>query len=135
MLQSNWNLVEGAAELARIDFAKVPKGVCLNRPPTVRVLGITARRSGPPPQLTTPINEELNLFGSVHDEGLPRGKALVQNWKLQKGPGTVKFTILNSARTKAIFSAEGIYELELTGSDGEFTETLRLNVRVDPAKK
>jgi hypothetical protein len=39
MLQSNWNLVEGAAELKQIDYAKVPKGVCLNRAPQVRVLG------------------------------------------------------------------------------------------------
>ena len=37
MLQSNWNLVEGAAELSRIDYAKAPKGVCLNRAPTVRL--------------------------------------------------------------------------------------------------
>ena len=45
MLQSNWNLVEGAPALAKIDYAKVPKGVCLNRPPAVRVLGVTARRT------------------------------------------------------------------------------------------
>ncbi len=38
MLQSNWNLVEGAADLKKIDYAKVPRGVCLNRAPTVRVL-------------------------------------------------------------------------------------------------
>ena len=44
MLQSNWNLVEGAAELRQIDYAKAPKGVCLNRAPQVRVLGIVWRR-------------------------------------------------------------------------------------------
>ncbi len=37
MLQSNWNLLDGAEELKKIDYAKVPKGVCLNRPPAVRV--------------------------------------------------------------------------------------------------
>src|SRR5688500_20321428 len=37
MLQSNWNLVEGAAELGRIDYAKAPRCVCLNRAPTVRL--------------------------------------------------------------------------------------------------
>jgi hypothetical protein len=129
MLQSNWNLLEGAAELGKIDYAKVPKGVCLNRPPTVRVLGITARR-GVVPSLSVGVNEELNLFGSAHDEGLPRGKAFVAGWKVLNGPGTVTFSNPNSARTKATFSAAGTYELELTASDSEFTERYRLNVRV-----
>lgn len=130
MLQSNWNLVEGAAALSKIDYAKVPKGVCLNRPPAVRVLGVAARPNGPPPVLTASLGEEFNLFGSAHDEGLPRDKPLQVEWKMLKGPGTVNFTIPGSARTKAVFSAPGTYELELTASDSEFTETTRLNVVV-----
>ena len=131
MLQSNWNLVEGAPALSKIDYAKVPRGVCLNRPPTVRVLGVTARPNNPPTLLVA-LNEELNLFGSAHDEGLPRGKTLVVEWKMLKGPGTVTFTIPGSARTKATFSAPGLYELELTATDSEFTERTRLNVKVGP---
>lgn len=131
MLQSNWNLVEGAAALAKIDYAKVPRGVCLNRPPTVRVLGVTARPNNPP-VLTVAPNEELNLFGSAHDEGLPRGKGLVVEWKMLTGPGTVTFTVPGAARTKATFSTAGLYELELTASDSEFTERTRVNVRVGP---
>ena len=131
MLQSNWNLVEGAPALAKIDYAKVPRGVCLNRAPTVRVLGVTARPNNPP-TLSVALNEELNLFGSAHDEGLPRGKGLVVEWKVLKGPGTVTFTIPGSARTKATFSAPGVYELELTATDSEFTERTRLNVKVGP---
>jgi hypothetical protein len=130
MLQSNWNLVEGAPALSKIDYARVPKGVCLNRPPAVRVLGVTARPNSPPPTLTVALKEELNLFGSAHDEGLPRGKDLVVEWKLLKGPGTVTFTIPGSARTKATFSAPGVYELELSASDSEFTERTFLNVTV-----
>lgn len=129
MLQSNWNLVEGAAQLAKIDFAKVPKGVCLNQPPTVRVLGVVANPKTPP-TLKASLNEELNLFGSAHDEGLPRGKGLVVEWKLLAGPGTVTFTIPGSARTKARFSAPGIYELELTATDSEFTRSTRVHVSV-----
>jgi hypothetical protein len=131
MLQSNWNLFEreGGAQLARLDYAKLPKGVCINQPPTVRVLGVTANPKNPP-TLNVGVNEELNLFGSVRDEGLPRTGKLVAEWKMLKGPGTVKFTIPGSARTKAIFSAPGIYELELTGSDSEFTRTTRVNVKV-----
>jgi hypothetical protein len=132
MLQSNWNLFdrEGGSQLAKIDFAKVPKGVCLNQAPTVRVLGVTANPKNPP-TLSVAVNEELNLFGSAHDEGLPRGKGLAVEWKMLKGPGTVKFTIPGSARTKAIFSAPGLYELELAASDSEFTRTARINVRVN----
>ncbi|MFA5907570.1 MAG: hypothetical protein WC815_02220 [Vicinamibacterales bacterium] len=131
MLQSNWNLVEGAPALSKIDYAKVPRGVCLNRPPTVRVLGVTARPNNPP-VLTVALNEELNLFGSAHDEGLPRGKGLVVEWKMLKGPGTVTFTIPGAARTKATFSAAGVYELELTATDSEFTERTRVNVKAGP---
>ena len=76
------------------------------------------------------MNEELNLFGSAHDEGLPRGKGLAVEWKMLKGPGTVKFTIPGSARTKATSPRPGLYELELTASDSEFTRTTRLNVKV-----
>ena len=76
------------------------------------------------------LNEELNLFGSAHDEGLPRGKDLVVEWKVLSGPGTVKFTIPGAARTKAIFSAPGLYELELSATDSEFTQRTRLNVKV-----
>ena len=131
MLQSNWNLFEreGGAALAKLDYAKVPKGVCLNQPPTVRVLGVTARPENPP-TLSVAVNEELNLFGSAHDEGLPRSAKLAVEWKVLKGPGNVKFTIPGSARTKAIFSAPGIYELELTATDSEFTRSTRLNVKV-----
>jgi hypothetical protein len=133
MLQSNWNLFEreGGAALSKLDYAKVPKGVCLNQPPVVRVLGVTSRPNNPA-TLSVAVNTELSLFGSAHDEGLPRGKGLVVEWKLLKGPdgGNVKFTIPGSARTKAIFSAPGVYELELIATDSEFTQRTRLNVKV-----
>jgi hypothetical protein len=129
MLQSNWNLVEGAAALGKIDYAKVPKGVCLNRPPAVRILGLTPRRDEVP-VMAASVNEELNLFGSAHDEGLPRGQGLSAEWKVLKGPGQVSFAPPASARTKATFPAPGLYELELSATDGEFTERVRLNVKV-----
>jgi hypothetical protein len=128
MLQSNWNLLEGAAELGRVDYAKVPKGVCLNRPPIVRLLGKTARKGEVTIDAMT--TEELNLFGSANDEGLPRGKPFVVGWKVLKGPGTVIFSNQNAARTKATFSAPGTYDLELSASDSEFTSTLKVIVTV-----
>ena len=129
MLQSNWNLLEGAPELSKLDYAKAARGVCLNRPPIVRVLGVTASRDKPA-TLTTVMGEELNIFGSANDEGLPRGKGLTAGWKSLSGPGTVTFSNPNAARTKANFSAPGTYELELTASDSEFTARTRLNVVV-----
>lgn len=124
MLQSNWNLLEGATELARIDYAKVPKGVCLNRPPIVRILGKTARKGEVSIEAST--TEELNLFGSANDEGLPRNKPFVVGWKVVKGPGSVAFSNQNAARTKANFSAPGVYELELSATDSEFTSSIRV---------
>jgi hypothetical protein len=133
MLQSNWNLVEGAAELKRIDFANVPRGVCLNRAPAVRVLGaVGGRGRGAAPGLavTAAIGERFSLFGSVNDEGLPRTGKLTAAWKVLNGPGTVTFENASAARTRATFSAPGTYELELTGSDGELSATARVAVTV-----
>lgn len=129
MLQSNWNLVEGASELAKIDYAKAPRGVCLNRAPAVRVLGLTGRRDAPPTVSAT-VNEPLDLFGSVHDEGLPRGRLLVVAWTVLSGPGPVTFSDAAAARTRATFGAPGVYELELSATDGELTGRTRLRVNV-----
>jgi hypothetical protein len=126
MLQSNWNLVEGAAELRRIDYAKVPKGVCLNRAPTVRVLGLTGRGRG----LAASTTELLNLFGSVADEGLPRTGTLTVGWKQLSGPGKVTFQNASAARTRASFSAPGSYDLELSATDSELSGNIRITVNV-----
>jgi hypothetical protein len=129
MLQSNWNLVEGAAEMSKIDFANAPRGVCLNRAPNVRILGAAARRDAPP-TLSASVSEELSLFGSVHDEGLPRGRDLTVTWSKLDGPGVVTFSPPGAARTRASFSAAGTYELELAASDSELTSRTRVRVIV-----
>ena len=130
MLQSNWFLVEGASELGKIDYAKVPRGVCLNRPPNVRVLGLRVGRDGAPPVMKIAQAEVLNLFGSVRDEGLPRTGKLTAQWKQLGGPAPVSFERPDRARTRARFTAPGRYELELTGSDGELSNTMRVIVEV-----
>jgi hypothetical protein len=132
MLQSNWNLVEGAAELRQIDYARVPKGVCLNRPPQVRVLGAAGGGRGKPGTLAVgaAVGERFSLFGSVNDEGLPRTAALATAWKQLNGPGTVTFENAAAARTRATFSAPGSYELELYATDGELSGSTRIVVAV-----
>jgi hypothetical protein len=132
MLQSNWNLVEGAAELKLIDYAKVPKGVCLNRAPQVRVLGAVGGGRGKPAALsvTSSVGERFSLFGSVNDEGLPRTGKLTAGWTQVNGPGRATFENAATPRTRATFNAPGSYELELTASDGELTSTTRVIVNV-----
>jgi hypothetical protein len=130
MLQSNWNLVEGAEDLKKIDYAKAPRGVCLNRAPIVRVLGAAGRGRGTPPSLSAKVGENLSLFGSISDEGLPRDGKLTVGWKMLNGPGTVKFENPQAARTHATFSAPGAYELELTANDSELSTTARVAVTV-----
>ena len=132
MLQSNWNLVEGAAELRQIDYAKVPKGVCLNRAPQVRVLGAAGGGRGKPGTLavTASVGEQFSLFGSVNDEGLPRTATLATAWKQVNGPGTATFENAAAARTRATFSAPGTYELELSATDGELSASTRIVVSV-----
>jgi hypothetical protein len=131
MMQSNWNLVEGAEELKQIDYAKAPRGVCLNRAPIVRVLGtIAGRGRGAVPSLSAAANETMSLFGSVHDEGLPRGAKLSVAWKQLSGPATVKFSDPASARTHASFGAPGTYELELWATDSALESRTKIAVNV-----
>jgi hypothetical protein len=132
MLQSNWNLVEGAAELRQIDYANAPKGVCLNRAPLVRVLGSSGGGRGKPATLAVgaSVGEHFSLFGSVNDEGLPRAGKLVTAWKQLNGPGTATFENATAARTRATFGAPGAYELELSATDGELSGSTRIVVNV-----
>lgn len=130
MLQSNYNLVEGAQDLKTIDYANAPRGVCLNRAPIVRVLGLAGRGRGSTPTLSGSVSEDVNLFGSIADEGLPRGGKMTISWKQLGGPAQVTFTAPDAARTRATFSAPGLYELELSASDSQLTSTTRVNVNV-----
>ena len=76
------------------------------------------------------VEGELKLFGSVRDEGLPKGGAVTAEWRMVSGPGTTTFADATSARTLARFSTNGTYELELLGSDTVFDETVQVTVVV-----
>jgi hypothetical protein len=94
----------------------------------VRLLGKTARKGEV--TIDAKVAEELHLFGSVADEGLPRSGKLVVAWRSVKGPGAVTFSNSTEPRTKASFAAPGIYELELSATDSELSSTLRVVVNV-----
>ncbi len=135
MLQYNWELEERSmGRLMRdVEPAEAPRGVCLNRSPMVRFLGLRNGPGGAPPEVTAAVGEPLKLFGSVRDEGLPRDGALAARWRMLSGPGTVTFSAPDEPRTLASFDVPGRYELELWAGDGELAASNRVAVTVAPA--
>ena len=135
MLQYNWELEERSmGRLMRdVEPADAPRGVCLNRSPTVRFLGLRNGPGGAPPEVSVSVGEELKLFGSVRDEGLPRDGALTARWRMLNGPGAVTFSAPDEPRTLASFDAPGRYDLELWAGDGELDGSNRVAVTVEPA--
>jgi hypothetical protein len=131
MLLYSWELEEGVRDdvLRAIDPAKAPRGVCLNRPPIVRFLGMTAGGVGGV-ELSPRVGDEVHLFGSVADEGLPRGGMVTTSWRQLSGPGKVMFSSPSEARTRASFSAPGVYELELRASDTALEASRKVTVTV-----
>lgn len=75
------------------------------------------------------------LAPTVIDDGLPTGVGgLTFGWSLVDGPGIVSFSDLTAQEPEAQFSELGVYTLELTVSDGEFSasDTVLINV-IPPA--
>ncbi len=130
MLQYNWELEDRSLPLLLrdIDVDTAPRGVCLNRSPIVRVLGLRNGPEGAPPEVSVAVGDELKLFGSVRDEGLPRAGELVSEWRVISGGGAVTFSAPNEPRSLATFDTPGRYELELRASDSEMETTYRVVV-------
>lgn len=136
MLQYSWELEDASVKQATrgIDLKTAPRGVCINRAPLVRVLGLAGGGGKDAPRgLSVTLPDTLALFGAVDDEGLPREGKLTVAWKATRGPGTVTFANPNAARTRATFSAPGAYELELTASDSQLEGRTRVTVMVKAA--
>ncbi|MFP6573343.1 MAG: hypothetical protein VB674_12090 [Vicinamibacterales bacterium] len=133
MLQYNWEFDDRTQQsvLRDVDIANAPRGVCLNRSPLVRVLGLRNGPDGEPPELAVNVGDELRLFGSARDEGLPRNSVLISEWRAVNGPGSVSFSAQGEPRTLATFDTPGTYELELRASDSIFESTTRVIVHVE----
>ncbi len=58
------------------------------------------------------------LLGIVSDDGLPTGSTVAVVWTTVSGPGTVTYSSTTAIRPTATFSAEGVYVLRLTATDG-----------------
>ena len=135
MLQYNWEFEERSMRnlMRGVEPSEAPRGVCLNRSPTVRFLGLRNGPGGAPPEVSAAVGEPLKLFGSVRDEGLPRDGALVSRWRMLSGPAAVSFSAPDEPRTLASFDVPGRYELELWAGDGELEGANRVAVTVEPA--
>jgi hypothetical protein len=71
------------------------------------------------------------LQGYVTDDGLPSGSSLTNTWSKVTGPGTVAFGNLHQTNSSATFGANGIYVLQLTGTDGQYTSTNTVTIAVN----
>lgn len=119
-----------------LDLAKAPKGVCVNRAPAIQVINPQADVNAGADTLaatsfSTRLNQEVSLSGSVEDDGLPRESKLTVTWKMLSGPGTVEFSEPSQPVTRARFSAVGVYELELSATDTEHTNAVKIRVTVN----
>lgn len=72
---------------------------------------------------------EVNLSSIVTDDGMP-SNTLDISWSLVSGPADVEFEDANAANTKAIVTALGDYEFEVTVSDGDLSTTASIIVTV-----
>lgn len=120
-----------------LDLKSAPKGNCVNRSPNIQVINpnadISAAADTPAAmRFSGRVGQELTLTGHAEDDGLPRDSKLVISWKKVSGPGNVTFASADSGPTRASFSAPGDYELELSGTDGEKSNSVKISVKVGP---
>jgi hypothetical protein len=123
---------------AGLDLTTALKGVCVNRAPAIQVINPQADVNAGADTLaatsfSTRLDQEVSLVGSVEDDGLPRESKLTVSWKMLTGPGTVAFSEPSQPVTRARFSAVGVYELELSATDTEHTNAVKIKVTVNPS--
>ena len=125
--------------ISGLDFEKAQKGVCVNRAPAIQVINPQADVNAGADTLAATsfsarLGQEISLTGSVEDDGLPRDSKLTVLWKMLSGPGTVTFLDASQPTTRARFSAAGVYELELSATDNEHSNAVKIKVTVNPAQ-
>ena len=71
------------------------------------------------------------LQGVVMDDGLTGGGTTFTNWTKISGPGTVAFGNSHQTNSTASFSANGIYVLQLSASDGQYTNSSQVKIALN----
>jgi RHS repeat-associated protein len=93
----------------------------INSPPTVN--------AGPQQIISS---SPTTLQGTVADDGLGGGGTTFTNWTKISGPGTVTFGNSHQTNSTASFSANGIYVLQLSASDGQYTNSSQVTIAYNP---
>ena len=75
---------------------------------------------------------QVQMLGTVVDDGLPLERSPDITWSLLAGPGAVEFDA--PARTNAVarFESPGVYDLQLTAHDSEFRVADTVTIAVYP---
>ena len=107
----------GLSNSAQTTVTVVP----VNQPPVVS--------AGPDQTISFPSNT-TTLNGTATDDGFPPGSTLAIAWTKLSGPGNILFSNPNKAITPATFSAPGVYFVQLSASDGQYTSTGSAKVTV-----
>jgi len=81
---------------------------------------------------TITLPSTATLSGTATDDGLPSG-TLTLAWGKVSGPGTVTFTNAATANTRASFSTNGSYVLQLTANDSALIRTGTVTITVNAA--
>jgi RHS repeat-associated protein len=85
--------------------------------------------AGPNTSIRT-IDETVSLNGTVRDDGLPENTPVQIHWSKKFGPGTVTFANPAQAQTTATFSTPGIYILELSATDTQYSASAIVEIRI-----
>ncbi len=92
-----------------------------------------------PPSITVVGDSTLTLpnpgvyQATVADPDAPNGGAISVAWSEVSGPGTATFSAPTALATGATFSAPGGYVLQVTATDLLGSQSLQLNITVNPA--
>jgi RHS repeat-associated protein/uncharacterized repeat protein (TIGR01451 family) len=106
------------------------KGVVVRNPPEQNLPPVVS--AGPAQEVTLP-TRQVNLTGTVQDDGRPTGGALTARWSVVSGPAGGTFGNAQAAATTFSFTSSGTYVLRLTGSDSALASAADTVVVARPA--
>src|SRR5260370_3043391 len=74
----------------------------------------------------------VSLKGGATDDGLPVGSHLTIMWSELSGPASVTFSNPVYPQTFAYFTMRGVYVLQLSANDTQYTSTSTVTITVNP---
>jgi len=77
-------------------------------------------------------SSSTTLQGAITDDGLTGGGTRFTNWSKITGPGSVTFGNANQTNSSVTFGSDGIYVLQLSASDGQYTNSSQVAIAVNP---